>query len=199
MTTSQRRLIVAFGAVPAHALLRAEAARFHDVPPALVVVVHECPRCGSAAHGRPSLLATAAVRQPAYVSLARAGDVSVVAITDAGPVGVDVEAEGAADFGGFDDVALHPDERGMTATDRTRVWVRKEALLKAYGHGLAVDPSDVRLDDDGLAAWDSGHRRPGAVWLRDLAVPGHVVTVAVLTLDGRDVADPSITLRPVSA
>jgi 4'-phosphopantetheinyl transferase len=119
-----------------------------------------------------------------------------MAITDAGQVGVDVEAEGAADFAGFADVALHPDERAMTPVDPTRVWVRKEALLKAYGLGLAVDPSDIRLDDDGLATWDSPHRPPGPVWLRDLAVPGHVVAVAVLP--DQDVDSLSATVRPDS-
>jgi 4'-phosphopantetheinyl transferase len=197
-STSRPRLVVAYGALPAHALLRAEAARFHRASPARIVVVHECPRCGSDTHGRPRLVATAAVRHPAYVSLARAGGLSVVAITDAGPVGVDIEAEGAADFAGVEDVALHPGERATTPADPTRVWVRKEALLKAYGLGLVVDPSDVRLDDEGLATWDSPHRPPGAVWLRDLAVPGHVMAVAVLPLAEHDVADLSATMRPIS-
>jgi 4'-phosphopantetheinyl transferase len=196
-TAPRTRLVVAYGAVPAPELLRAEAARFHEVPASEVVLVHECPRCGSSAHGRPQLVATASVRHPAYVSLARAGDLSVVAVTDAGPVGVDVEAEGAADFAGFPDVALHPGERETSADDPTRVWVRKEALLKAYGLGLAVDPSDVRLDDDGLASWDSPHRPPGVVWLRDLAVPGHVVAVAVLA--EHDIEGLSVATRPASA
>jgi len=190
--------VVAYGALPAHAVLRAEAARFHGVAPAKIVLAHECPRCGSDAHGRPRLLATAAVRRPAYVSLARAGDMSVAAITYAGPVGVDVEAEGAADFAGFEDVALHPGERATTPADSTRAWVRKEAVLKACGLGLSVDPSDVRLDDDGLATWDSRHRPPGAVWLRDLAVPGHVIAVAVLPLAEHDVAGLSATVRPAT-
>lgn len=188
--------MVAYAAVPAHELLRAEAARFHEVAPAQIVLLHECPRCGSDVHGRPRLMATAAVRQPAHVSLARAGDLSVVAVTDAGPVGIDVEAQGAADFPGFADVALHPGERATTADDPTRVWVRKEALLKAYGLGLAVDPSDVRLDDDGLASWDSPHRPHGEVWLRDLVVPGHVAAVAMLP--EHDVAGLSVTTRPPS-
>ncbi len=195
MRTAQPRLVVSYGALPAHALLRAEAARFHHVSPAHIVVVHECVRCGSDAHGRPRLVATAAVRHPAHVSLARAGEMSVVAITDAGPVGVDVEAEGAAGFAGFEDVALHRDER---ADDPTRVWVRKEALLKAHGLGLAVDPRDVRLGDDGLESWDSPHEAPPTVWLRDLAVPGHVIAVAVLPHAERDVAGLSATLRPAS-
>jgi len=199
MSTVQPRLVIAYGALPAPELLRAEAARFHDVPPAQIVVVHECLRCGSDAHGRPRLLATAAVRRPAHVSVARAGDLSVVAITDAGPVGVDVEAEGAAGFAGFEDVALHRDERATTADDATRLWVRKEALLKAYGLGLAIDPRDIRLGDDGLEAWDSAHPPPRTVWLRDLAVPGHVVAVAVLPHADQDVARLSATLRPATA
>jgi 4'-phosphopantetheinyl transferase len=198
VTTSVPRLVVAYGALPAHEVLRAEAARFHQVSPASIVLVHECPRCGSDAHGRPHLLATAAVRRPAYVSLARARDLSVASITDAGPVGVDVEAEGAADFAGFEDVALHPGERATTPADSTRAWVRKEALLKAYGLGLAVDPSDVRLGDDGLVSWDSPHRPPGAVWLRDLAVPGYVLAVAVLPLADHDVVGMSVTVRPAT-
>ncbi len=189
------RLVVAYGMQPAHALLRAEAALFHQVPPDRIVLGHECPRCGSDEHGRPHLPATATVRQPAYVSLARAGDLSVVALTDAGPVGVDVEPEGAGDFRGFDDVALHPGERVVNATDPTRVWVRKEALLKAYGLGLVVDPSDIRIDADGSATWDSPHRPPGDILLRDVEVPGHVVSLVVLPEAGRGVVGLAVTVR----
>jgi 4'-phosphopantetheinyl transferase len=141
------------------------------------------------------VLATAAVRHPAYVSLARAGDLSVVAVTDAGRVGIDVEPEGAADFAGFEDVALHPGELGANATDPTRVWVRKEALLKAYGLGLLVDPTDIRIDDDGSATWDSPHRPPGQILLRDLEVPGHVVSVVVLPAADHDLAGLAVTVR----
>lgn len=189
------RLVVSYGGGSAHELLRAEAARFHAVPPQQIVVVHDCPRCGSDEHGRPRLLPTASLRSPAYVSLARAGDLSVVAITDAGPVGVDVEAEGAAEAAEVHEVALHPDERMAPRADLTRTWVRKEALLKAYGLGLAVDPADVRIDDDGHVVWDTDHPSPGAVWLRDLAVTGHVVAVVVVPDDGQDTGALSVTVR----
>jgi 4'-phosphopantetheinyl transferase len=191
--------VISYGHLPADALLRAEASRFHQVSSNQVVLAHACPRCGSDAHGRPVLLATAAVRHPASVSIARAGDLSVVALTDAGPVGIDVEAEAAADFAGFAQVALHPSERSAPAVDPTRTWVRKEALLKAYGLGLAVDPGDLGLDDAGLAAWDSPHPPPGAVWLREVAVPGHVAVVAVLPFDDQAVEELSVTVRPVTA
>ena len=52
---------------------------------------------------------------------------------------------------GFDDFALAPEERtgpdgpGLTDAGRIRLWVAKEAALKAAGVGLAVDPSSVRL------------------------------------------------------
>lgn len=192
----QPRLVVVYGAQPAHEMLRAEVARFHDISPAQVVLVHECLRCGSDAHGRPRLLATAALRHPAHVSVSRAGELSVVAVTDAGPVGVDVETEGAAELAGVADVALHPGERGAAAADPTRAWVRKEALLKAYGLGLAVDPRDVGLDDDGHVTWDSTHEPPGAVWLRDLVVPAHTAAVAILPPAGLDVTALSVTARP---
>ncbi len=170
--------MVAHAHGPAEDLLRTEAARFHGVPLSAVEILRTCPRCGSSAHGRPRLRRTAALPSPASVSLSRAGTFSVVAITDAGPVGVDVEAHGAAGFPGFDDVALHPDE---PSTDLARTWTRKEALLKAYGLGLAVDPAAVRLEDDGVAAWPSELPPPGAVWWRDLDLPEHVGAVVVLS------------------
>lgn len=171
------RVVVAYADRPAEELLRTEAARFHGVPEAAVLLAHECPRCGGTDHGRPLLLPTAALRSPAQVSLARAGDLSVVAVSEAGPVGVDVEPAGAADFPGFDAVAVHPAELG---TDRTRVWVRTEALLKAHGTGLAVDPRTVAVDARGLTAWDAPGAPPEGAWLADLDVPGHVAAVVVL-------------------
>ena len=187
--------MVAYAAVPAHALLRTEAARFHDVSVAQIVLVHECPRCGSDEHGRPRLLPTAAVREPADISLSRAGDLSIVALTDAGQVGVDIERTGAAEFEGFGDVALHSGERRDPVTDSTRAWVRKEALLKAYGGGLAIDPRDVGLDADGRTQWDAPERPPGAVWLRDLVVADHVGAVVVLPRADVDIDKLTVTVH----
>ena len=55
-------------------------------------------------------------------SLSRCEGLAVVAVTDAGPVGVDVEPVDAARFAGFDDVALHAAERMTAIAGRTRTW-----------------------------------------------------------------------------
>lgn len=197
------RLTVAYAQDPGHELLRREAARFHGVPASCIVIEHECPACGSTTHGRPRIVPVATLRAPAHVSLSRAGDLCVVAVTDAGPVGVDVEPAGAADFDGFDDVALHPLERGSPG-DRTRRWVRKEALLKASGTGLSVDPREVLVDGahvrdaDVLAATDADvlAGTPGSWWLRDIEVAGHVAAVAVLTARQDALIDVAVSPAP---
>jgi hypothetical protein len=69
---------------------------------------HACPFCGSVEHGRPY------VDAPVHVSVAHAPGLTLVAVTDLGPVGVDLEAG--------DDLA----------------WAGREALGKAHGVGLST-------------------------------------------------------------
>jgi 4'-phosphopantetheinyl transferase len=181
-------LVVSWGSgVDARALLRSAVAAYCAVSPASVGTGSLCPRCGSNEHGRP-LARIGTRRTPPHVSLSRAGALVVVAVTDAGPVGVDVEPDGAASFAGFDDVALHPREHVTSDADRTRTWVRKESLLKATGHGLGVDPREVRLGPPGhppeLLEWPTARwpALPGPVWMYDLELgPGHVGAVTVLS------------------
>jgi len=71
---------------------------------------HRCPRCGSVEHGAPY------VDLPVDVSVAHAIGLTVVAVSLAGPVGVDVE--------------WHAD----------RSWVRAEAVGKAYRTGIVAEP-----------------------------------------------------------
>jgi 4'-phosphopantetheinyl transferase len=73
-----------------------------------------------------------------------AGDAAVT-------VGVDLEHSSGVTFPGFDDVALTPAERQLLAALtpdqatlwRTAAWARKEALLKARGTGLRIEPASV--------------------------------------------------------
>jgi len=93
-------------------------------------VRHHCPTCGSSNHGRPWLDGLVGERQ-VHLSVARCPGRSVVALTDAGPLGVDVERSGSARPQDVDEVI------GSDPGDATRRWVRAEAWLKATGHGFA--------------------------------------------------------------
>ena len=145
-------------------LLRVAAGGARGLEPHRVRVGRECPTCGRAGaeapHGRPVLLPPQGVDRPGppvQLSASHAGDVVLVAASTAGRVGVDVERIASTGFEGFDDLVLTPLERRRLATlpagsrpvERALAWTRKEALLKATGHALTLDPATVGFHPDG--------------------------------------------------
>ena len=125
--------------------------------PGELTAAYSCPECGTGPeldHGRPGYLLRGA---PAglLVSLSRSHGRALLAAGPAGAgggmVGVDLEHSSGVGFPGFDDVALTPAERKLLAALapeeampwRAAAWARKEALLKARGTGLRVEPSSV--------------------------------------------------------
>jgi 4'-phosphopantetheinyl transferase len=156
-------------------LVKTLVAELSGVEPFDVRLGYTCALCGEG-HGRPVVTAPRAATR-VHVSLAHSGQRVVVAASTAAPIGVDVEALAATGFDGFDAVALTPEERrslrrldeqARTAA-RAAYWARKEALLKASGEGLTLDPATVEL------------ARTGAQ-LRDLDVgEGYAAALAVLT------------------
>lgn len=152
-------------AASAHALLRAVLSERTGLPPTDHVLVRRCARCG-AAHGKPRL------QHPSlHVSLAYVAGAVAVAVTDGGPVGVDLESLPATGFDGFDGVVLAPGETASTTAERARLWTRKEAALKATGQGLLRDPRTVDV---------RGSTALGA-HLLDVDLPGEL-TAAVAVL-----------------
>ena len=175
----------------AEQLVVAEVARVWGSPVDAVRLARLCPRCGSASHGRPVVLGARGERLPS-VSLSRTDGVVVAAVSEAGPVGIDVERLDAARFAGFDDVALHPAEHAHTIEARARMWVRKESLLKATGDALHLDPGTIRVSDpDALPELLAWPEEPAPeVRMRDLPIEGYAACVSVLSSE-----TPGITVR----
>ncbi|MGW6128647.1 4'-phosphopantetheinyl transferase family protein [Cellulomonas sp. NPDC055163] len=188
-------------------LLRAVLAQRLGCSAAAVGLQVRCARCGGA-HGRVALVGPRGGAHPPHVGLTRSGPLVAVALTVAGPVGVDTESVSAVSAAPVADVVLSPAElaarRALPAhaagAALARAWVRKEAALKALGTGLAADPSGWSLGSPppGLRGVDAV--APGGALLADLDLgPGLAGAVAVLApgasglvvrrQDGRSVLD----------
>ncbi|WP_258725512.1 4'-phosphopantetheinyl transferase family protein [Cellulomonas sp. NS3] len=185
-------------------LLRGVLAERLGCAPATVGLRARCVRCGGA-HGRVRVVGPP---REHHVSLTRSGPLVAVALTVAGPVGVDVESTSAVSAAPVDGVLLSPAElaghRALPAhaaeAALARVWVRKEAALKALGTGLVADPSAWALGPPPAGARGVDAVAPGGVVVADLDVgPGRAGAVAVLgpaapdlivrCQDGRSVLD----------
>jgi len=141
-------------------LLRQVAAAALGVDPAQVAIDRACD-CGRQ-HGRPHVTAAPGYRadggspdRAVDLSLTHAGSVVGVACALRGRVGLDVEPRAAFDSeraGEVLDTAATPEEQARARSDPDvalaagRLWVRKEAVLKATGHGLTQDPRTLSLD-----------------------------------------------------
>ena len=163
-------------------LLRIAAARHLGGRPADVAVDRTCGRCG-AQHGRPRLPGSGL-----HASVSHSGDVVGVALTRAGPVGIDIEAVREIDFAAVAESVCTPAERPdvRTAADFYSFWTRKEAVLKATGDGLARPMTDLHVTPPGSAPALLGlcNGAPPACYLADISVAdGYQGCVAVLTAD----------------
>ena len=177
--------------VTGHALVRRLLGELLDRDPASLSFARRCTTCRSELHGKPSV-----VDVPGWhFSLSYTNSLAVVVAAEGTEVGVDTEDLTDADFEGFVGTTLARDEEAafeeLTGRDlllaRARVWARKEAVLKATGHGLVVDPSEVLvsgpLDPPALVAWQAEEPAPPAVALADLdlTTERHQAAVAALT------------------
>ncbi|MDT0267359.1 4'-phosphopantetheinyl transferase superfamily protein [Streptomyces sp. DSM 44915] len=172
--------------VTSRAAQRLIGARYLGGPPAAVRTDRSCTHCGARGHGPPRF-----VGRPDLVhSVAHAGGWLLVAVTGGAPVGVDLEAPGAArDPVGLARASLTPDERRrcaeLPAAERPgwllSAWTRKEAAMKLTGLGLRaaprlVDVAGPRAVADGVPGWPAG-----PVLLRDLPLPDGCVGALATT------------------
>jgi 4'-phosphopantetheinyl transferase len=166
-----------------HSLLRILLGRRLGVAPAAVGL--------AGGDGKPRLAGPA---PPHEFSLSHSGESVVVAITAGIPVGVDVErVRTDRDMSALIQRVLTEEERSaLPDRDGTargeafyRYWVRKEAAVKATGHGMrmpliafTVSAPDERAR---LLSWPAGDGPPPAIRLQDLdAGAGHVACLATL-------------------
>ncbi|MEV2249836.1 4'-phosphopantetheinyl transferase superfamily protein [Streptomyces sp. NPDC050147] len=136
----------------ARAEIRRTVARWHGVGPTAVHWgVARCPGCGSRDHGPPYLRLP---RSEWRTSVSRSGEWWMLALSYGAPVGVDLERRSAFDAEAVVRRALTPEERAHVATagegtERDdalmRCWVRKEAVVKAWGVGLGTDLAGVAV------------------------------------------------------
>ena len=139
--------------------------------PASVTVTARCARCGGD-HGRP-LVSVGGRRHPVWASVSHAGGVTVAAASDR-RMGVDAEPV-AGRTGRFDAIRALAGPWAADATDgpdALRAWTIVEAVLKADGRGLEIEPGRVLLD--------GRPGRAGAIASVDGSGPVYAVSSAVV-------------------
>jgi 4'-phosphopantetheinyl transferase len=174
----------------AHVGVRLLLGHYLGVPPGELRFSRYCRHCG-AGHGKP------VVEWPATTldfSLTHSGNwVGLAVATQA--VGVDVqELTDGTDVAAISASVLSPAELRWWAGQPEEsareaffgYWVRKEALLKATGHGLAVPMNKVTLtppdEPARLVDWSDERPLEGPVQLYDFdAGPGYAAAVAVFS------------------
>lgn len=168
----------------ARALLRSAVGGRLGVAPSRVELTRDpCLRCGGP-HGRP-----VAPGSHLHLGVSHTDGLAAVVLSEAAPVGVDVEVVRPLAGGPTAETAmLAPAERhallALEGAARLRAmlqtWVRKEATLKCTGHGLSVDPRQISVDPlaPGLQVCE-GPEGSGPVYTRVVALmPSHVGAVA---------------------
>ncbi len=159
-------------------LLRAVAGRATGDGPAAIVVDRTCYTCGDP-HGRPRLPGSRL-----EASISHSGDIVAVAVTEAGPVGVDIEQVGTADHSDLvSTVCTRSEQRNVgTVSDFYSYWTRKEAVLKATGEGLVrrMTSIEVTPPDDPAALVAMDGATGTTCRMTDLRIDGYAGAVAVL-------------------
>jgi len=114
------------------------------LPPHQVVLIRRCMSCGQLGHGKPAVNGDYYSRLG--VSVSTSNDVTPLAIAEQGRVGVDLEEAPTGEPFSISRPCFSARERRILGSLRpqllpealVRSWVRKEAVAKCLGHGLAM-------------------------------------------------------------
>lgn len=88
-----------------------------------------------------------------HFNLSHCRDLALLAVSRHGPIGIDLEpASRAADLLGCENSFCHPaeisalaDEKSARGAQLLKIWVAKEALLKAIGTGFSIPPEKLQI------------------------------------------------------
>jgi hypothetical protein len=155
------------------------------------IVIMRC-RCGpsiqearEASRRASARLERKSVFTRGQLSRSAAPGMGIVAVQLHFPVGVDIEVQGGFGTATSDTRdLLHPTEGRSVAAlplpdELSAIWVRKEAVLKAFGVGLAIAPGGLLTGGRNESWRQVAHRGLGMAWLRSLDAPaGFDVAVA---------------------
>jgi 4'-phosphopantetheinyl transferase len=165
-------------------------------------------RFTTGAHGKPSPVAGESGRGVIPFNLSHSGDLALVAVAAEGDVGVDVERhDGSVEFLAVAERFFSPNERavlrGLAHDGRAlthaffAAWSRKEAYLKATGHGITrglhhFDVScapdvparllDDRMDGEATTRWAMTSFVPAAGYSGALVAAAPLAAVVLLEL-----------------
>lgn len=187
----------------AYALHRIVAAQVTGFPARALRLTRDvrgCPRLDASTTTPGDVTIAAAGDAPTplrlYTSLSHGDGVVAIAFAT-GRVGIDIEASArAAGMAGIAGMLCHDDELALAADDDDALlalWVRKEALLKATGRGLAIAMTTFHAPPAQPFAWPDG--APGRAVVRMLDAGGGL-RLAVATAHG--VVVDHRQLRPVA-
>lgn len=189
------------------ALSRLAVAQLANVDASQVEISRRCPDCARP-HGKPTFIGLAW-----HLSVTHSGDAVGVAMSESGPIGLDVEKVNPS-IPIPEEMVLTPMEQDrverIPAGDRyaalLRYWVRKEAVLKATAEGLRRSMTTVEImPPEGGGRFVDG-RDGSPMVLSDIDAPvGHYASVAVqsdsdyLTITRHDAAQRGLpTIRRVN-
>jgi 4'-phosphopantetheinyl transferase len=178
------------------ALLRTMLAEVTGTSLSRIELDRTCAWCGGP-HGKPRVLGALA---DWHVSVSHGGRLVGVALTKAGPVGLDVEPLDRRDYRALLPISLASDEpEPGSLREFLTYWTRKESVVKATGDGLVMPMPEVVVTDPAasprLLRYGT-HERPAQ--MTDLRPDSaHVAALTVFSSDAIDVRQHRLPAVPL--